>query len=342
MLFRFLPIYNALKRKISSAKSIEDTCDSKEILCQAEQSEVKGVAIDDYCKSLITSTNKPGNLELERRRMEGYLADHQETVKYKFSNVLATPTGFHVVGATFSGNGSDIFGPLLGRNIPIIEKGIYATSYVTSKFFGHWLCDGVPTSLLKEPDETLYLWSPSSWGHTSDYLELLGIERVNANYVFFKQMSYCKDIGMNSNRRQRIQEIKEKLKNKGAGVEKVYLSRGDSGVLRKIINEGELIDALRDLGFHIASVYDPLDDIIGSCASAKVTVSIEGSNTAHLMMSSSFGADHIIINPADKFSCIFADYASAVGDNIHSVVAVKEKDGYKVDIPRLVKVIKAL
>lgn len=342
MLFRFLPIYNAFKRKISSVKSIDDICDSKEILCQAEQSKVKGVAIDDYCRALITSTNKPDNLELEQRRMEGYLANHQETVKYKFNNVLATPTGFHVFDATFSGNGSDVFGPILENNIPIIEKGFYATSYVTSKYFGHWLCDGVPTSLLKEPDEELYLWSPSSWGHTSDYLDLLGIERVNATYVFFKQMSYCKDIGMNSNRRQRIKKIKKELMNKGTGIEKVYLSRGDSGVLRKIVNEDELTDALHNLGFHIASVYDPLDDIIDSCAGAKVTVSIEGSNVAHLMMCAAFGADHIIINPADKFSGIFADYASAVGDNVHSIVAVKEKDGYKVDIPRLVKVIKAL
>ncbi len=124
MLFRFWPIYNAFKRKLSSVKSMDDICDSKEILCHAEQSQVKGVAIDDYCKSLIISTNKTGNIEQERRRIEGYLADHQETVKYKFSNVLATPTGFHVFGATFSGSGSDIFGPLLESNIPIIEKRI--------------------------------------------------------------------------------------------------------------------------------------------------------------------------------------------------------------------------
>ncbi len=171
---------------------------------------------------------------------------------------------------------------------------------------------------------------------------MMGIERINAKYVFFKQMSYCKDVGMNSNRRERIQRIKNKLISKSTGIEKVYLSRGDSGVLRKIINEDELIDALRDLGFHIARVYDPFDDIIASCAGARVTVSIEGSNTAHLMMSASFGADHIIINPADRVCCIFADYASAVGDNIHTIVAVKEKDGYKVDVPRLVNIIQKL
>ncbi len=171
---------------------MDDICDSMEILYHAEQSQVKGVAIDDYCKSLIISTNKTGNIEQERRRIEGYLADHHKTVKYKFSNVLATPTGFHVFGATFSGSGSDIFGPLLESNIPIIEKGFYATSYVTSTFFGHWLCDGAPTSLLKDPDETLYFWSPPSWGHTAGYLDLMGIERINAKYVFLNRCPIAK------------------------------------------------------------------------------------------------------------------------------------------------------
>lgn len=344
MFHRFLPIYNAFRRKLSSVPTMDDVCDSKEIICEAEQSYVPGVSIDDHCRGLITEAIKVGNLEVEQRRIDGYMGNHQATIKYKFSNVLATPNGFHVLGTTFLGNGKDYLGPLLPKKIPVIEKGFYATSFVTTTFFGHWLTDGVPGSLLKQPDETLYLWSPASWHHASDYLKALGIERINAKYVFFKTMSFCNDIGMNTNRRNRINQIKKALQpiNKEKGAKRVYLSRGRSGALRTLINEDELIEVLSRLGFRIVSVYDTFDDIIASCAGADLTVSLEGSNTAHLTMSSCFGADHVIINPADKFGAIFVDYTLATGDKIHSIVAPKDGNEYRVDVPRLVSVIKKI
>lgn len=340
MFYRFYPIYNAIRGMFSNLADLDDFCVKKEIICDAEKSFMPSVSMGEDCRKLITNSSAMTTLENEWRRVDGYMANHAETVKYKFKNVLATPGGFHVMGAKYGGGREHLLGPLI-NNIPVLEKGFYANRFVNSTFFGHWLSDGVSTSLLKQKDESLYLWSPPSWHHAPGYLNALEIERVEAKYVFFKNMSFCIDVGMNSNRRKRIRLIKSKISSlcNASGSKRVYLSRGESGLNRKINNESALIDVLRGLNFKIVSVHDSFDEIIESCAGADIAISMEGSNFAHLMLGSCFGANHIIIVPSDQFNTVFADYLPATGDSIHNIVAVKEGDGYSVDLSRLTTII---
>lgn len=344
MYYRFFPIYNRLRRVFVAQPSLDNTCIHKEVICPAEQSEVPGVDMDDHDRGLVTSTNFMTTLEREWQRVDGYMGQHQETVKYTFKNVLATPNGFCVFGASFSGSLNSYLGPIFTRKIPKIEKGFYASSWTAGTFFGHWLMDSVPMSLLRQNDEALYLWSPPSWKHANGYLKSLNIDRIKEDYVFFDIMSFCLDVGMNSNRRKRIMDVKERLttSGKGIGSKKVYLSRGNSGISRVINNETELQDALKNYGFHILKVDDPYEKILETCQDAEITLSIEGSNFAHLMMCTGQGANHILINPSDRFSNIFADYIPALGDKLHNVVAIREGDGYRVDVPRLMSVIKKI
>ena len=43
----------------------------------------------------------------------------------------------------------------------------------------------------------------------------------------------------------------------------------------------------------------------------------------------------MIINPADRFCNIWSDYLGLLGGRMGTVVAEKDGDGYRVDIPHL-------
>ncbi|MEZ5758830.1 MAG: glycosyltransferase 61 family protein [Emcibacteraceae bacterium] len=341
MYYRFLPVYNVLRELFLPSKTVDKFCISEEIVCEASQEYMPGISMEDHYRSLVTHVVKGTTPEQQWRRTKKRMVVHEATVKFKFKNVLATPAGF------FSLDGQHIIGkrhlinPIFSKTIHIIDKGFFASSFVTNTYFGHWLIDGIATSLLKEKDEELYLWAPPSWGHTTTYLDILGIETIKHDYVFFKNMTYCFDRGMNTNRRARIRKLKSVISTKSSSQKgkKVYVRRGQTGISRVINNEDALNDQLKKMGFLIIDVDAPAEEIINACSGAELTLSIEGSNFAHLLLGATTGATHIIINPAAQFNNLLADYMLALGDTMHTVVAESEGAGYRVDIPRLTKLI---
>ena len=84
---------------------------------------------------------------------------------------------------------------------------------------------------------------------------------------------------------------------------------------------------------------DLLERILGASADAQVVVSLEGSHSIHGLFAARRGALIVMINPADQFNNLLADLLPGFGQRLGSIVASREGAGYRVDVPRLLKLI---
>ena len=200
--------------------------------------------------------------------------------------------------------------------------------------------DGLPNTLLKQPEEALYFPIQSSWSHAKGYLDLLEIDRIHHDYVLFESMSFCVDVGQNSNRRQRTKLIQDAFRSRlPSGNKRVYISRGNTGISRTLSNEMELIAALEGIGFVIVPVTATFEEIIAACAGADVTLSVEGSNMAHVFFVANPDAFHVAINPSDRFNNVFVDYMPSFGARFGTVVAERDGEGYRVNVTQLLELL---
>lgn len=333
---RFWPLESRLRSKLRQRLTMDDLCISRTVICPAEVSMMPAVVMLPEQRKLVTASQSETTLDNEWKRIGGNdEARHQETVRYVFENVLATPQGFFVGGHGFNQFGHPSLGSRKSAKIHMHQNGFFGLSSISMKYFGHWLLDGLPNTLLRQPGEDLYFPVNPSWSHAQSYLDLLEIDRIRHDHVFFERMSFCVDIGQNSNRRSRTKSIQHMVRSKVKnGNRRVYISRGFTGENRLLTNEAELITALDAVGFDTVSVTSPLDDILTVCAGAEVTVSMEGSHMSHAFFASNPNSFHVTINPADRFNNIFADYMPSLDMRLGTFVAQIDGKGYRVNVPR--------
>ena len=335
---RLWPLESRIRSKLRQRRSMDDICVLRTVICPAEISTMPPVIMLPEQRELVTASQTETTLDHEWRRIAGFETQHEGTVRYVFSNVLATPQGFFVGGHGFNQFGHPSLGDLKSKNIHKREKGFFGLSSISMKYFGHWLLDGLPNTLLRQPEEDLYFPINPSWGHAKSYLDLLEINRIKHDYVLFETMSFCVDIGQNSNRRSRTKAIQNMVRAKSNnGNKRIYIRRGHTGANRLLTNEVDLVAALESAGFVTVPVTAPLKDILAACAGADVTVSMEGSHMSHVFFASNPDAFHVTLNPADRFNNVFADYMPSFDMRIGTFVTQVTDEGYHVNIPRLLE-----
>lgn len=178
--------------------------------------------------------------------MNGEAVRHEATIRYTFRNVLATPRGFYTSAGPFQTGGSYSLSGLITAKIPVYETGFYSPPTIGRRFFAHWMLDGLAHTLLRLPDEALYFGTPQNWPHACEYLDILGLDRIKSPFVYFKEMTYCEDIGQNAGRHARFAEMRRRLFAKiGAETHRgVFIKRGETGVRRLLDNEKILKNSL--------------------------------------------------------------------------------------------------
>lgn len=333
---RIWPVESRIRSVLGLRKSMDDLCVSRTVVCPEETSAMPPVIMSSQQQEMVTGCQPATTLAHEWDRIAGFEGQHKATVRYEFKNVLATPHGFFVGGHGFSQVNHPPFGKLATGKIHRAKRGFFCLSPTIIKFFGHWLHDGLPLTLLRQDDEDLFFPAHHSWTHAKGYLDLLDIAPMPHDFVLFDQMSYCIDVGQNSNRRGRTQHIQDRLRLKGTQTQKrVYISRGSTGAKRLISNEAALISALKMNGFRIVHASDSFDEMRTACQGCDISLSIEGSQMAHALLFANPSAFHVSINPSDLFNNAFADYMPSFGARLGTYVAQKDGDGYHVDIDGL-------
>lgn len=345
MMRRFLsrgyPVINKVLAWAGRQRSLEEAAVDVEEICAAEEGMSSPVFIADGDWNKVSGFAPGSSRELQLQRVVGGLLRHEATLRFSFRNVLATPAGFFTLGASLNRAGKIDFRTVLFGPIPTYPRGFYALPSIAMIYFGHWVNDALPSTLLCRPDEVIYLPFNPGWSHAARYLELLEIDAVREHTVFFREMSFCVDIGQNENRRKRQRMIRRQIQRCFLPAETagVFIRRGTSGTRRYLKNENEIALRLSERGFSVCSSTDPLDLILRATCGAKIVVSIEGSHISHALPSVADNAHFIIINPADQFNAVFNDYMPAFGGRMSTVVALPRGDGYAVNIAALLDLI---
>lgn len=339
LLARLQPVPAVLRARTGAARSLETACVTHTVLAPEETSAALPVLMAPGDRARVVQAQSETTLEREWKRVDGVLDRHQATHRYVFRNVLATPFGFFAGGNGFARFGRPQLRKLLTTEIRRVPKGFHASPPICRKYFGHWLCDGLPLTLLAQEDEALYMPHDPRWHHAPAYLDLLGIAPLPDDYVLFDEMAFCVDIGQNRNRRCRLRRLRDRLQAAitGHGNKMVYLQRGHTGARRRIVNEDALIAALEAEGFVTVSANAPLPDLLGACHGAQTLVSVEGSHVRHGLLAAAEGALHVTLNPADRFNNVFADYMPALRSRLGTIVMERDGTDYRVEIPRVLE-----
>lgn len=339
---RWTPIAAQVAKRLRPMRAMDDAATDIVETHPAESGSTKPVLfLEDEDRSRVTATYGERSVAEEWRQVDGTDVRHASTRIHTFKDVLATPFGFFTGMDAFARYGPIRYRDLARARIERRETGFYSTPPVALRYFGHWAIDALAASYLRRPDESLFLPFDPSWDHARQYVERMGIDRIDADYVHFDRLSYSRDIGMNADRAARISRLRADVRRVAgdAGVPGVFIRRGTSGVARVLKNEDTLARALSERGFAIVNTSDELGEIWRKAAGAPITVSMEGSHWTHLYLCAREDAFHILLNPTDRFNNVFAIYVDRTPGQIAGTLAHRDGEGYTVDIDRVLRLV---
>ena len=231
-----------------------------------------------------------------------------------------------------------------GEAIQAFRDVRYCHSYVSWRYFGHWLTDSIPSALI-DP-ELGELWMPpgKDWGHAKDYLAVLDIPIIKNPLVFAERLTVYQDFGQGSHKRARYDDIRDRLHSRFGGSSKfecVYLRRGNTGVPRWIANEDRLVEELVRRNWLVLDIASAtVEELQRALCNARIVMSIDGSHLDHAHLSLRSGAVMLILMPHDRFSSRQLGPCRAHGVTpALFVMEGSQQEGYIVDTDDVLKTV---
>lgn len=272
--------------------------------------------------------------EHPRRAMEGGVTAHGATRAYLVKNVWLND------GTIYSREARNWLAPR-SRWFPGIRvdhefaRGAVMSTVGGIQYFGRWLMDDCSTYLMA-CDEGMPVTAALHIGaHTLGYEAWLGMKPARLRSVFFRELVFFDDVGQTRHKRHRQRILTEKLlsrvtKHTHPGV---FIVRGRTGAARRLHNEWEIADYLRQKrGFRIL---DPsqadVPTIVATCAGARIVAGIEGSGLSHGARVLEPGSGILALQPPNRFVDVYKHRADLAGVHFGFVVGSLEGDGFRVD-----------
>lgn len=336
-LSRLYPVTSRLAQSFLGRKPMDALAVEAEELYPAETVTLPPVVMleDDWDK--ITAVQEETTWEAEKLRSFGGMHTHKPTMRYTFRDVLATPWGCFKGGAAFHQHGTPDLGKVARAPLRHEAAGFFGLPVIGMKYFGHFLRDGLPCSLLRREDEALYFPLNPTWPDARSYTERLDMDRLDTELVHFDRLSICSDRGQNRHRHARMREIYDRIQRTlpPGKNELVFIRRGKTGAARVLLNEDAVAAALEADGFAVCAATDGAEQILATCAGAQMVVTVEGSHWAHAFYAAGIGAGHLTLNPSDRFNNQYAAYMNALDLSLATLVVDRREGGYVADIDRL-------
>lgn len=276
--------------------------------------------------------------EFEQRMIRGESIDHAPSSACLLRDV-AVEGAFLYKGAAIEmpGYGRDRW--WLGGAPPVerIERAELVSSKSASHFFGCWLLEELPLSLLIGDDPDKISLACKSYEHEAGYRELLDEPRARlVSRARVGEMVLHTDFGQNRHREMRYRELRRRLRARVAEGSRcaapgIYLKRGATGERRILANEQEVEALMQRLGF---DVVDPqrlsAEEIAARTLDARVVISVEGSHISHVIYSMSDDATLLVLQPPNRFSLAYKEYTDRMGMRFAFVVGEPHSDGFTV------------
>jgi len=124
------------------------------------------------------------------------------------------------------------------------------------------------------------------------------------------------------------------------GPKRVMLSRGRLGAKRKLINSGEVYEALARIGFEmIDPELEAPRGLVEKLGAAEIAIGVEGSAQNHCYLAMPARSTALLIQPPNRFNANGKRRADAIGINWGYVVADPHPDGFRLPVDRLLRTI---
>lgn len=281
--------------------------------------------------------------EHPRRTMEGVgRVEHGATRGFLLKDV------WMIDGALYKGNAKSWLTP--GGRFPgirvenEIDRGALYCTMGGNKWFGTWLMDdcltyrlacdeGVPVTTAPFADNVSI--ARNGILHAPGYERWLGMSPVRLRNAYFRELVIFNDLSQNLNKHLRFRAMGEQLLShvNVSTHPGVFILRGGHGALRRLRNEMEVAERLRDRrGFRIL---DPatcdVPTIVAACAGAQTVVGIEGSQLIHGVNVLPPGGSLLVLQPPNRFLCFFKYLTDRDHQNFGFVVGTPEGDGFRID-----------
>ena len=223
-----------------------------------------------------------------------------------------------------------------------VQNAAVASTFLGTKYFGHWLADDCSRYLLAESYGQPICTRRSSYTHQAVYAECFKQDWSPTDRATIDNLTIFQDHGQNNHKRQRYEILKSRVRNAynslgSSGI--VYFRRGRAGEARLIADEEKLIDTLSTHGVKIVDVSEPAARIINEFTNAKLVISIEGSHLTHYLYTAPEDGALLILQPADRFDANVRSWAGCVDLKVGFVVGVRSDAGYRFSPDEILKTI---
>lgn len=339
--YRFLPFFNYALKRLGLRQSLSVAADKAEIL-QPEESEdvplplclkgqtefIIGVPPWDDLRDTIASATRTHFV-------------NAPVVRYTLKNCVAYEYGFDFLGGRFNVSPFNLKDFLI-KPLANIEDALYPMSFVSRKYFGHFLTDACATALLAQPGQALLIDDNKDWPHAAEYISAFNLKPAMPMPSFVQRLTFCSDLSEGTNKRTRYDELRRRIAlsygPRGTPTEAIYLRRGRTGAARLIADEDRLADELAARGYKIVTLEGATAaDLAGQLRNARRVLSIEGSHISHVYYLAPPGVDLCVLMPNDRTVFVHRGISHSFGGRFGFVVCRRAGDAYRLDLDQVLR-----
>jgi hypothetical protein len=332
------PYVNYGSRRLFGAVPLQAAAYRQEILCAEEKVKIQPAIFLPGQIDRITGTNPATTIDWEIFTATSETWTPAPTIAHHIRDaILFDGSIYRGRFKSFIAARSFFVSPAPSSEPVHLKTVGLASSHLGSRFLGHWLIDDcIQYRLAEEYGQPLCLRGPVYADHQKIYQTYLDQDWSPIDRAWIDHLVVYQDFhwgtAQDSLRRAQIRILRDRARAhlpSDSGRSLVYLRRGASGARRVVQNEEEILDVLKTHGFIVADIEsDSLEHLLGTLASAKIVVSVEGSHATHCAYSVPENSGLIVLQPPDRFLSFHRGWSESAGVRFGFVVGALADGGY--------------
>lgn len=335
-----LPALSALHRKFRPNDFERRAYSVESVAPETTRSRPAALCLPNEIDRLIGAPEGT-SFAIEAERLGSGVDRHGATSLHHYRNVSI------IDGIVYAGLNASVLTAekrrLVVSGLERISSGMLCSNYVIHRYFGHFAQEGLAMEMLAQSMGRLPITlARPAWMHDDGYRKALDLRNHAVRAARVDELTIVDDRGWNDHRLARFGKMREILRQAGSGSSAsgsnaVFLSRGETGVGRRLYDSPAVEAALAHAGFDIVCPERlSFEQLAGRLHRAEIIVAVEGSALAHAALLSPAGATMIAIMPPRRLVTMFKPIATAAGMQWGYVAAEdRQDDQIEVDMARL-------